>query len=170
MCAHVRVPVCVCANLCVRACVHAVCACACVRVCMPCVCVCACACVHAVRACACVHAVRACACVHAVRACACVHAVRACACVRVRVCPQVVVTPGTEAAIAKARAEGTSLWRVSSTCFYHINSDQSLAPVAHFADLPSAAAYPAVDAGEQVRQELEHIKLGGVAARLEGSE
>ena len=76
---------------------------------------------------------------------------------------QVVVTPDTVAAVAKARDAGRSLWRVSSTCFYHINSDVVLQPIGPFAALESAAAYPAIDSGEQVRKELELIKLGAVS-------
>ncbi len=68
--------------------------------------------------------------------------------------------------IERAKAESRSLWRASSTCFYHINSEVSLAPVGVFADSADAAKYPAVDAGEQVRQELELIKLGSVVGRL----
>jgi hypothetical protein len=79
---------------------------------------------------------------------------------------QVIVAPETVAAIARASEAGRSLWRVSSTLFYHVNSDQSIAPVGAFASAPGAEAFPALEAGEQVRLELEHIKLGGPAARL----
>ena len=70
------------------------------------------------------------------------------------------MAPETVTAIERARAASKSLWRVSSTCFYHINSDVVLEPEAHFATLPTAGDYPAIDAGEQVRRELELIKLG----------
>ena len=80
---------------------------------------------------------------------------------------QVVVAPETVTAIARATEAGKSLWRVSSTLFYGINSDQSLAPVGHFATADGAEAYPHIEAGEQVRQELEHIKLGGPAKPAE---
>ncbi len=73
---------------------------------------------------------------------------------------QVVVTPETQAAVERSKEAGKSLWRVSSTCFYHVNSDQVLTPVGPFAELESASNYPAIDAGEQVRRELELIKLG----------
>jgi hypothetical protein len=79
---------------------------------------------------------------------------------------QVIVAPETVAAIGRATEAGRSLWRASSTLFYHVNSDQSIAPVGHFATAAGAEAYPDIEAGEQVRQELEHIKLGGPAKRL----
>ena len=45
-----------------------------------------------------------------------------------------------------------SLWRISSTVFAHINSDNVLAPVGRFADEAAAAAedFPPIKAGDQV--------------------
>jgi isopenicillin N synthase-like dioxygenase len=74
---------------------------------------------------------------------------------------EVIVCPETLSAIDKAKAEGKSLWRVSSTLFAHIASDQILAPLEMFKFTPDASKYPAIPAGEQVMKELEAIKLGG---------
>jgi hypothetical protein len=55
------------------------------------------------------------------------------------------------ASIAAAKAAGRSTWRVSSTVFSHIASDQLLQPLAHFAQQPGAAErYPPTPAGLQV--------------------
>jgi isopenicillin N synthase-like dioxygenase len=78
---------------------------------------------------------------------------------------EVVVAKETVAAIEKAREEKRSLWRVSSTLFGHIASDQVLEPLGKFATLPEALTkYPPTKAGNQVQQELNAIKLGQVAA------
>jgi hypothetical protein len=52
------------------------------------------------------------------------------------------------------------LWRISSTLFSHIASDNILTPVAHFATAETQAKYPATAAGQQVEDELKKIKLG----------
>lgn len=72
---------------------------------------------------------------------------------------QVVCTDATRAAVERARAEGRPLWRVSSTVFAHIASDEVLRPLGAFADAPSAADYPPTPAGLQVQRELEAIQL-----------
>lgn len=74
-------------------------------------------------------------------------------------CVQVVCSEDTLRALSKAKAHGSSTWRVSSTVFGHIASDQLLTPLGHFATSESAQQYPAVDAGKFVQQELEAIKL-----------
>lgn len=73
---------------------------------------------------------------------------------------EVLVTDATVASIAEAKAAGRSTWRVSSTVFSHIASDQLLQPLGHFAQQPGAAQrYPATPAGLQVQRELEVIQL-----------
>ncbi|KAF6250741.1 Clavaminate synthase-like protein [Scenedesmus sp. NREL 46B-D3] len=73
---------------------------------------------------------------------------------------EVLVTDATAAATAAAKAAGRSTWRVSSTVFSHIASDQLLQPLGHFAQQPGAAErYAPVPAGLQVQQELEIIQL-----------
>ena len=42
---------------------------------------------------------------------------------------EVIVTPETLEAVAKAKAEGRSLWRVSSTMFSSIRYDEMLKPL-----------------------------------------
>lgn len=76
---------------------------------------------------------------------------------------EVVVSDKTVAAIDRAREAGRSLWRISSTCFTAIQSDDVLRPLGPFADHADASAYPPIDAGAQVQAELEHIKLGSRA-------
>lgn len=72
---------------------------------------------------------------------------------------EVVVTEGTMSVIEKRRAENKSLWRVSSTLFGHIQSDQVLKPLAPFDTPESKELYPEIDAGEQVTKEILMIKL-----------
>jgi len=68
-------------------------------------------------------------------------------------------TSATQAAIYKSQSAGRSLWRVSSTVFSHIASDVELAPLGPFLTPASKAKYPRTDAGAQVQQELEAIRL-----------
>ena len=62
-------------------------------------------------------------------------------------------------AVQRAKDEGRSVWRVSSTLFSHIASDNELKPLADFAKLPNASKYPTILAGDQVEEELKMIKL-----------
>jgi isopenicillin N synthase-like dioxygenase len=74
---------------------------------------------------------------------------------------EVVVTPGTAAAIAAARDAGRSLWRISSTLFSHIASDVVLEPVGALgADAAVRAQYPPILTGDHVKAELAAINLG----------
>ena len=74
-------------------------------------------------------------------------------------CEQVVCSEDTLIALKSAQAQGSSTWRVSSTVFGHIASDQVLTPLGHFATPQATQEYPAIDAGKFVQQELEAIKL-----------
>lgn len=78
------------------------------------------------------------------------------------------MTPETQAAADAARAAGRSTWRVSSTVFAHVASDELLEPLASFATPAACAAYPSVSAGWQVQQELEAIKLKRTQEEGEG--
>jgi hypothetical protein len=72
---------------------------------------------------------------------------------------EVVVSSATCKVIEAKKAKGESLWRVSSTCFGHIQSDQLLTPLAPF-DTPEAKQqYQAIKTGHQVQQELKAIAL-----------
>jgi isopenicillin N synthase-like dioxygenase len=72
---------------------------------------------------------------------------------------EVVVTDATMPAIAAARSAGRPLWRVSSTVFGHIASDQVLTPLGAFATAAAQAIYPTITAGDFVQKELESIRL-----------
>lgn len=72
---------------------------------------------------------------------------------------EVVVTQGSLQAVDASHAAGRPPWRVSSTVFAHIASDQTLTPLAHFATSDATAQYPPIAAGLFVEQELKKIKL-----------
>lgn len=72
---------------------------------------------------------------------------------------EVVINKKTVETIDKKKAEGKSLWRVSSTLFGHINSDQVLEPLGPFATPEAKKVYPPIHTGDQVRNELEAISL-----------
>jgi hypothetical protein len=72
---------------------------------------------------------------------------------------EVTVNEAAVATIEKRKQEGKSLWRVSSTCFGHIQSDQTLEPLAHFSTEESRLKFPSKFAGDQVQHELQAISL-----------
>mmetsp|Transcript_24759 Transcript_24759/g.46249 ORF Transcript_24759/g.46249 Transcript_24759/m.46249 type:complete len:385 (-) Transcript_24759:130-1284(-) len=74
---------------------------------------------------------------------------------------EVVVSDATLEAKKRAEAAGKSTWRVSSTLFAHIASDNVLKPLGGFSKEVDARKYPATKAGDQVSDELKAIKLGG---------
>ena len=63
---------------------------------------------------------------------------------------EVVVAPATISVIEKKKEAGESLWRVSSTLFSHIMSDQILQPLEQYATEEAMSKYPPVHAGQQV--------------------
>jgi hypothetical protein len=71
---------------------------------------------------------------------------------------QVVCTRETIEAADRARKEGRPAWRVSSTVFSQIASDEIMKPIA-FATPEALAAYSPVPSGKYVEQELEAINL-----------
>jgi hypothetical protein len=73
---------------------------------------------------------------------------------------EVVVNDNTITAIANRRALGKPLWRVSSTLFGHIASDNVLEPLGRFRNPEALAKYAAILTGDQVSEELKVIKLG----------
>eukprot|EP00002_Diphylleia_rotans_P021080 TRINITY_DN40_c0_g1_i1.p2 TRINITY_DN40_c0_g1~~TRINITY_DN40_c0_g1_i1.p2 ORF type:complete len:347 (+),score=50.24 TRINITY_DN40_c0_g1_i1:52-1092(+) len=77
---------------------------------------------------------------------------------------EVVVTDATLAALQEAKAAGRSQWRISSTLFAHIASDNLLQPLAPFKSPQADADYPPTYAGDQVQAELEAINLAQTAA------
>ena len=72
---------------------------------------------------------------------------------------EVIFTEATGKAVAKAKEEGRSLWRVSSTVFGHIASDAILEPLGPFGTEEAKKKYRRCCAGEQVQEELDTIKL-----------
>lgn len=77
---------------------------------------------------------------------------------------EVVISDQTNTVIETRKQEKKSLWRVSSTLFSHVASDQSLQPLGHFATPEALSKYPPMDAGMQVQAELSEIKLDGEAS------
>lgn len=78
---------------------------------------------------------------------------------------EVVVNAATVRTIDERRAAGKSLWRVSSTLFGHIQSDQTLEPLPPFNTPEAVAAFPQKFAGQQVTDELQAINLDQSASR-----
>ncbi|CAM8961094.1 unnamed protein product [Rhodiola kirilowii] len=74
---------------------------------------------------------------------------------------EVVVSKRTIDAIKAAQEQNRSLWRVSSTLFAHIASDNVLKPLGHFSKSELASQYHPITAGEYVEQELSIINLKG---------
>lgn len=72
---------------------------------------------------------------------------------------EVVVTPETVEVIQRKKAAGESLWRVSSTCFSHIQSDQILQPLPPFDTPQNITRCSPILAGHQVAEELKAISL-----------
>jgi len=69
---------------------------------------------------------------------------------------EVIVSSKTIEAIEKAKQEKRPLWRISSTVFLHIASDNVLHPL-----IPTEqpAKFPPIKAGLQVQRELQAIDL-----------
>ncbi|KAI9222389.1 hypothetical protein BC828DRAFT_346084 [Blastocladiella britannica] len=78
---------------------------------------------------------------------------------------EVIVNQKTLEAVERAKAAGKSLWRVSSTLFYHIQSDQELRPLGDYATPEAIAEYPPIFCGDYVRKELELISLADPTKR-----
>ncbi len=72
---------------------------------------------------------------------------------------EVVVNKATRKVIEAKQAKGESLWRVSSTTFSHIASDQILEPLAPFNTPEAVAKFAPIKAGTQVVEELKVIAL-----------
>lgn len=72
---------------------------------------------------------------------------------------EVIVTDATVSVIERKKALGESLWRVSSTLFSQIASDQLLQPLAPFDSAEAVAAFPPIKTGHQVENELRMISL-----------
>lgn len=62
-----------------------------------------------------------------------------------------IISKETIKIIDENKENGKSLWRISSTLFGHIQSDQILQPLPVFLDEKSKEGYPPILAGDQVR-------------------
>ncbi|GMH42452.1 hypothetical protein BSKO_10371 [Bryopsis sp. KO-2023] len=74
---------------------------------------------------------------------------------------EVICSEATIKAFEKARENGESVWRVSSTVFGHLASDEMLKPLREFEGWAGfdAGKYPATRVGSYVTDELSVIKL-----------
>ncbi len=72
---------------------------------------------------------------------------------------EVVVSDDTLKSVAKAKAEGRPLWRVSSTLFNGLNYREIMKPLPRFRSLPNAKDYPDVPCYKYVEEELKAISL-----------
>lgn len=72
---------------------------------------------------------------------------------------EVICSQETLEAIQRAKDNGKSLWRVSTTLFSHIASDVMLEPLGSYATEEAKKKYPPILAGDQVQAELNMIKL-----------
>ena len=62
-------------------------------------------------------------------------------------------------AIERAQAAGRSLWRISSTVFMHVASDNMLRPLTEYGFEENAELYPHMLTGDQVARELSALQL-----------
>lgn len=72
---------------------------------------------------------------------------------------EVIVSEETLKAVEKAKKEGRSLWRVSSTMFSSIRYDEVLKPLDIFKDHPDYSKFPPILTADQVEAELKAIEL-----------
>ncbi|KAI8821462.1 uncharacterized protein EV422DRAFT_528212 [Fimicolochytrium jonesii] len=72
---------------------------------------------------------------------------------------EVCVVEDTLKSIERQKAQNRPLWRISSTLFYHIASDNVLRPLGGFATPQALKQYPDILAGKQVQAELGFISL-----------
>jgi len=71
---------------------------------------------------------------------------------------EVVVNEKTLESIERAKKENRCLWRISSTVFVHIASDNVLQPLLTRAS-DTEKQFPPIFAGEQVANELKVLKI-----------
>ena len=72
---------------------------------------------------------------------------------------EVIVSEQTIKNIEQAKQTGQSLWRVSSTMFTHIASDQILQPLKSFENPQTMGKYPPMKAGTQILAELAAVNI-----------
>ncbi|KAI8893642.1 hypothetical protein BC833DRAFT_624675 [Globomyces pollinis-pini] len=72
---------------------------------------------------------------------------------------EVCVVDSTLTAIERQKALGRPTWRISSTLFYHLASDNILEPLDAFKTEENVKKYPRQYVGEQVQRELGFLEL-----------
>ncbi|KAI9330740.1 hypothetical protein BDR26DRAFT_824758 [Obelidium mucronatum] len=72
---------------------------------------------------------------------------------------EVVVVESTLEAIKRQRERKRPLWRISSTLFFHVASDNELYPISKFATPENIERFPRILAGTQVQKELGFLNL-----------
>lgn len=77
---------------------------------------------------------------------------------------EVVVTPEMQTAIQSALQKGETPWRVTSTLFAHISSDEILEPLSLFKSGEAGGKFPPMEAGEQVAREIRLLELDSTIA------
>jgi len=76
---------------------------------------------------------------------------------------EVIVDDAALKAVANARKTKEHIWRVSSTFFAHVASDEVLEPLGHFKSSKQADLYSPIVAGDQVLEELRAINLASIS-------
>ncbi|ORY46863.1 hypothetical protein BCR33DRAFT_757773 [Rhizoclosmatium globosum] len=71
----------------------------------------------------------------------------------------VLIVESTLKAIERQQAKNRPLWRISSTLFYHVASDNELAPLEKFATPENVKQFPPILTGTQVQKELGFLNL-----------
>lgn len=72
---------------------------------------------------------------------------------------EVIYDDFTEKAVEKAKKNGNSLWRVSSTLFSHVRPDVILEPLEKYSNEQSRKEYPKISAEEYTIKEFSYINL-----------
>lgn len=72
---------------------------------------------------------------------------------------EVVVSEATKKALENSEKLGKCTWRVSSTLFGHVKSDEILEPMGKLKTKESEEMYPSIIAGDFVAQVLKRINL-----------
>lgn len=75
---------------------------------------------------------------------------------------EVTIVKETMPSIEKQRSEGRPLWRISSTLFFHMSSDEYLQPLMQYANDASNLKYGREMAGIHVQRELGLISLSNI--------
>lgn len=72
---------------------------------------------------------------------------------------EVVIVDSTLKQIETQKSKSRPLWRISSTVFFHLQSDKTLEPLGKFRTKESLENYPSQLVGEQVQRELGFLEL-----------